>query len=93
MRINKTASGILWGGLLGPIGIIVILCIAKKNSQSSRFDSAFSKHRIVNQIPKSVRQSNAETELRRMLGDGVINEDQFKRMQANIYKDDNGAHS
>tara|TARA_B100000989_G_C19409590_1_gene413722 strand:- start:283 stop:435 length:153 start_codon:yes stop_codon:yes gene_type:complete len=27
---NRTAEGVLWGGLLGVIGIIVILCRGKK---------------------------------------------------------------
>ncbi len=29
MTKNRVASGIIWGGLLGPIGIIVVLCLPK----------------------------------------------------------------
>ena len=27
---NRTAEGVLWGGLLGIIGVVVILCRSKK---------------------------------------------------------------
>jgi hypothetical protein len=31
---NRTAEGVLWGSLLGIIGVIVILCKSKKTENS-----------------------------------------------------------
>jgi len=50
MAKDRTVSGIVWGGLLGPIGIIVVLCLPnlkkKKEEEARRVAEIERKHQM-----------------------------------------------
>ena len=63
MAKDRVVSGVIWGGLLGPIGIIVVLCLP--NLKKQKEEEAATKQQLTLQLQRQHAQLETYNQVRR----------------------------